>query len=69
MVTAWRHPETEYPSGYLASSFSGLTGVYAAASWSFAQVAFPAYLFVMMGLIGLAALRRGPSKIPTRMNL
>jgi len=58
LIKAWRHPETEYPSGYLASSFSGFTGVIAAPFYSFAQIAFPLYLFVMMGLIGLSALRK-----------
>lgn len=58
LVKAWRHPETEYPSGYLASSFSGLTGVIVATAFTFSQVAFPLYLFIMMGLIGLAAIRK-----------
>ena len=62
LVKAWRHPETEFPSGYLASSFSGLTGVIAAPSVAFAQVAFPLYLFIMMGLIGMAALRSRRNK-------
>lgn len=57
LVKAWKYPETESAWTYLASSFSGLTGVFAAESFSFAEIAFPAYLFIMMGLIGMAALR------------
>lgn len=57
LVKAWKHPDTELAWPYLASSFSGLTGVFVASSFTFAQVAFPIYLFVMMGLIGLVALR------------
>lgn len=60
LAKAWRHPETEFPYGYLASSFSGLTGVIAASSFTFSQVGFPLYLFVMMGLIGIGALRFRP---------
>jgi hypothetical protein len=58
LIKAWRFPETELWWTYMASSFSGLTGVIAASSFAFSQVAFPSYLFVMMGLIGLAASRR-----------
>lgn len=60
LIKAWRYPKTENPWGYFGSSFSGLTGVIVATSWSFSQVAFPAYLFVMMGLTGAAALRTQP---------
>ena len=59
MVKAWRYPETESALSYLGSSFSGLMGIIAAAAWTFSEVAFPLYLFLTMGLIGIAAIRRG----------
>lgn len=59
MIKAWRHPETESALSYLGSSFSGLMGIIAATAWTFSEVAFPLYLFLTMGLIGVAAIRRG----------
>jgi hypothetical protein len=53
LVKAWKYPETESATGFAASSFNGLMGVLVSNTWSFASVAFPAYLFVMMGAISL----------------
>ena len=58
LIKTWLHPETEYGPSYLGSSFSVLSAILAASAFTFEQVAFPFYLFVMMGVIGLAAMRQ-----------
>jgi hypothetical protein len=65
LTKTWRHPETENGWAYLASSFNGLTGVIAVSVLTFEQIAFPLYLFIMMGLIGIVALRRPISNNPS----
>ncbi len=56
VVKAWHHPETEYGPSYIGSSFNGLTGIIAASAFTFEQIAFPIYLFVMMGVIGFVVM-------------
>jgi hypothetical protein len=63
LVKAWKHPETESASGFAASSFNGLMGVVVAENRNFVSIAFPAYLFVMMGAVTIAVIRPRAKKV------
>ena len=54
---AWKYPESEYWPSYAASSLSALTSFMVAVHWDFMTLAFPTYLFFVMGAIALGAMR------------
>ena len=58
LIKAWQYPETEYGPSYFGSSFNGFTAILAASAFTFEQIAFPLYLFIVMGIIGIATLRK-----------
>jgi len=43
---SWTNPETETPFPYILGSFCPATSFLVAKTWSFSEIAFPAYLFV-----------------------
>jgi hypothetical protein len=47
LIKAWRFPETESATGYVAANVSVLTSFFATSVWSFAAIAFPLYLFCL----------------------
>jgi hypothetical protein len=47
LIKGWKHPETETGLTFLLGGFSATTGLIAAGSLAFAEVAFPIYLLVV----------------------
>jgi hypothetical protein len=62
VIKAWRFPHTESATGYVASSMSVLTSFAATPVWSFAAVAFPAYIFCLNTLI-ISGILRGRKRV------
>jgi hypothetical protein len=57
VIKAWSNPETESVWPYLTGIFAPMTSFAAAASWSFSEIAFPAYL-VMINLLMVLTMYR-----------
>ncbi len=59
LVKAYRFPQSELPWGYLAGSLNAGIGLLTIQVWNFEHVAFPAYIFLISGLLfGVTYLRR-----------
>ncbi len=58
LTKAWRNPETESAWPYIVGVFSPMTSFLAATAWSFAQVAFPAYLVVINVLLTVSVFKK-----------
>ncbi len=57
VIKAWSNPETESVWPYLTGIFAPMTSFAAAVSWSFSEIAFPAYL-VMINLLMVLTMYR-----------
>jgi hypothetical protein len=51
LTKAWRSPETESAWPFIVGVFTPMTSFLVAATWDFAEVAFPAYLIVINVLL------------------
>jgi hypothetical protein len=58
VIKAWSNPETESVWPYLTGIFAPMTSFAAATSWSFSEIAFPAYLVMINLLMVLTMYRR-----------
>jgi hypothetical protein len=58
MRKAWRDPQTEFGWLYVVGVFSPLTSFLVAPDWSFAEIAFPAYLVAVNVLLVFSVSKR-----------
>lgn len=64
---SWTNPETETPLAYVASTISAASSFLVVADYSFAEIAFPSYLFIIgLTFLALFARRRISRAISTR---
>lgn len=55
---AWKKPGSQFGWNFLAAAFNGLMAVFAAKTYTLADIGFNSYIAVMMGLIGTVAILR-----------